>query len=376
MAALDGEQVAKAVKALQAYVKKIRNDAELFMNENENIMLNVTVWKIPNREQTVKINLPHGIRSESTEVCLFTKDEPNMTADQTKRFYIKLLSKHGIKNITRVIPYKTLKTEYKPYEAKRRLLSSFNLFLADDRIRRLLPSHLGKHFYTSKKAPLSVKLTSRNLAKDLNKLIQGTILSVNKKGSCYTTIVAHTGMKPQEAVENVTAAVRVIAQKLPMQWKNVKVLHLKTPASIALPIYASGLQNLQDLQESLQESLNKQHKAKKQSKTRIVKSKILSTAVKRVLVKTVEKKSKKSKPSIAKKLSTEEEIPQLVPIEEQPVTKKAKLQKLNGENHTTPKRVNGSEKPVGKKQQKLKNKKRQKAAKQNTGNQGLQTPSS
>ncbi|XP_043568052.1 ribosomal L1 domain-containing protein 1 isoform X3 [Chiloscyllium plagiosum] len=311
MAALDGEQVAKAVKALQAYVKKIRNDAELFMNENENIMLNVTVWKIPNREQTVKINLPHGIRSESTEVCLFTKDEPNMTADQTKRFYIKLLSKHGIKNITRVIPYKTLKTEYKPYEAKRRLLSSFNLFLADDRIRRLLPSHLGKHFYTSKKAPLSVKLTSRNLAKDLNKLIQGTILSVNKKGSCYTTIVAHTGMKPQEAVENVTAAVRVIAQKLPMQWKNVKVLHLKTPASIALPIYASGLQNLQDLQESLQESLNKQHKAK-----------------------------------------------------------------LNGENHTTPKRVNGSEKPVGKKQQKLKNKKRQKAAKQNTGNQGLQTPSS
>ncbi|XP_072416234.1 ribosomal L1 domain-containing protein 1 [Chiloscyllium punctatum] len=326
MAALDGEQVAKAVKALQAYVKKNRNDAELFVNENENIMLNVTVWKIPNKEQTIKINLPHGIRSESYEVCLFTKDEPNVTADQTKRFYIKLLSKHGIKNITQVIPYKTLKTEYKPYEAKRRLLSSFNLFLADDRIRRLLPSHLGKHFYTSKKAPLSVKLTSRNLAKDLNKLIQGTILSVNKKGSCYTTIVAHTGMKPQEAVENVTAAVRVIAQKLPMQWKNVKVLHLKTPASVALPIYASGMQNLQDLQQSFPESLNKQHKAKKQKKTKVVKSKILSTAVKRVLVKTVEKKSKKSKPSIAKKLSTEEEIPQLVPIEEQPVTKKAKLQ--------------------------------------------------
>ncbi|XP_060696094.1 ribosomal L1 domain-containing protein 1 [Hemiscyllium ocellatum] len=376
MAALDGEQVAKAVKALQAYVKQSRNDAELFMNENENIMLNVTVWKIPNQDQTVKINLPHGIRSDSAEVCLFTKDEPNMTADQTKRFYIKLLSKHGIKNITQVIPYKTLKAEYKPYEAKRRLLSSFNLFLADDRIRRLLPSHLGKHFYTSKKAPLSVKLTSRNLAKDLNKLIQGTILSVNKKGSCYATVVAHTGMKPQEAVENVTAAVRVIAQKLPMQWKNVKVLHLKTPASIALPIYASGMQNLQDLQESLPESLKKQHKAKKQRKTKVVKSKIPSTAVRRVLVKTVEKKSKKSKPSIVKKLSTEEEIPQLVPIEEQPVTKKAKLQKLNGENHTTPKRVNGSEKPVGKKQQKLKNKKRQKTAKQNTGNQGLQTPSS
>ncbi|XP_048408330.1 ribosomal L1 domain-containing protein 1 [Stegostoma tigrinum] len=373
MAALDSEQVAKAVKALQAYVKKSRKDAELFLNENENIMLNVTVWKIPNREQTIKINLPHGIRSESMEVCLFTKDEPNMTADQTERFYKKLLSKHGIKNITQVIPYKTLKTEYKPYEAKRRLLSSFDLFLADDRIRRLLPSHLGKHFYNSKKAPQSVKLTSKKLTKDLNRLIQGTTLFVNKKGSCYASRVAHTGMKSQEAVENVIAAVHVIAQKLPMQWKNVKVLHLKTPASVALPIYASGMQNLHNLQESLPKAA---HTQKKQKKTKVLNLKNPSSAVGRVLVKTVAKKPKTSKPSTANKHATEEEIPQLVPIEEQTVTKKTKLQELNGENHTTPKRINGSKKSVGKKQQKLKHKERQKAPKQNSESQGLQTPPS
>lgn len=50
-----------------------------------------------------------------------------------------------------VISYKTLKKEYKMFEAKRRLLNSFDLFLSDDRIRRLLPSHLGKHFYEKKK---------------------------------------------------------------------------------------------------------------------------------------------------------------------------------------------------------------------------------
>jgi len=50
-----------------------------------------------------------------------------------------------------IIPYKVLKTEYKPYEAKRRLLGNFDMFLSDDRIRRLLPSHLGKHFYLRKK---------------------------------------------------------------------------------------------------------------------------------------------------------------------------------------------------------------------------------
>lgn len=50
-----------------------------------------------------------------------------------------------------IIPYKALKTEYKPFEAKRRLLGNFDMFLSDDRIRRLLPSHLGKHFYERKK---------------------------------------------------------------------------------------------------------------------------------------------------------------------------------------------------------------------------------
>ncbi|XP_038676027.1 ribosomal L1 domain-containing protein 1 isoform X2 [Scyliorhinus canicula] len=332
MAALDSEQVAKAVKALQAYVKKSKNDTKLFLNEDENIMLNVTVWKIPNREQTIRITLPHGIRSETMDVCLFTKDEPNMTADQTERFYKRLLSKHGV-NITQIIPYKSLKTEYKPFEAKRRLLNRFDLFLADDRIRRLLPSHLGKHFYKSKKVPLSVNLASKNLAKDLNQRIQGTILPVNKKGSCYASRVAHTGMKMEEAVENVTAAVRVIAEKLPTQWKNVKILHLKTTTSVALPIYASGMQNLQELEGSLPKAPKKQHKTKKQKKaTKVVNSgtatEVPSSAeATSVLVEAV-KKAKKTKPSVANKQAAEEEIPQLVPIENQRPTKKAKLQFL------------------------------------------------
>jgi len=50
-----------------------------------------------------------------------------------------------------VIPFKVLKTEYKPFEAKRRLLGNFDVFLADARIRRRLPSHIGKHFYERKK---------------------------------------------------------------------------------------------------------------------------------------------------------------------------------------------------------------------------------
>lgn len=46
--------------------------------------------------------LPHALRNESVEVCLFTRDEPNMTADQTERFYKKLLTQSGVKFMPQV----------------------------------------------------------------------------------------------------------------------------------------------------------------------------------------------------------------------------------------------------------------------------------
>uniref|UniRef100_A0A8C0ISP8 Ribosomal L1 domain-containing protein 1 n=1 Tax=Chelonoidis abingdonii TaxID=106734 RepID=A0A8C0ISP8_CHEAB len=240
-------RVKKAVQALLAYTKTKDKTDELLLNENENVYLMVTVWKIPPQEQVIKIPLPHGIRPETSEVCLFTKDEPELSAEQTENLYKKLLIQNGITNISQIISYKTLKKEYKPFEAKRRLLNRFDLFLADDRIRRLLPSHIGKHFYQSKKAPLSVNLKAKNLAKELNKHIQGTILPVTNKGCCYTARVGHTGMKADELLENVTVAAEVISNKLPKNWKNIKVLHLKTLKSVALPIFNSYISNLDEL---------------------------------------------------------------------------------------------------------------------------------
>uniref|UniRef100_A0A8C3FB43 Ribosomal L1 domain-containing protein 1 n=2 Tax=Chrysemys picta bellii TaxID=8478 RepID=A0A8C3FB43_CHRPI len=240
-------QVKKAVQALLAYTKTKDKTDELLLNENENVYLMVTVWKIPPQEQVIKIPLPHGIRPETSEVCLFTKDEPELSGEQTENLYKKLLIQNGITSISQIISYKTLKKEYKPFEAKRRLLNRFDLFLADDRIRRLLPSHIGKHFYQSKKAPLSVNLKAKNLAKELNKHIQGTILPVTNKGCCYTARVGHTGMKADELLENVSVAAEVISNKLPKNWKNIKVLHLKTLKSVALPIFNSYICNLDEL---------------------------------------------------------------------------------------------------------------------------------
>lgn len=50
-----------------------------------------------------------------------------------------------------IVPLKSLKLEYKPHEAKRNLSNMYDIYLADERIVRLLPPILGKNFYGRKK---------------------------------------------------------------------------------------------------------------------------------------------------------------------------------------------------------------------------------
>ncbi|NXV06245.1 RL1D1 protein, partial [Cettia cetti] len=326
-------QVKKALEALVAFTafarRKAKGDA-LLLNEGESIHLVVTVWKVPQVPKVIRIPLPHGIRPETAEVCLFTKDEPNLSAEQTENLYKKLLLRNGIRSISRIISYKTLKKEYKMFEAKRRLLNSFDLFLSDDRIRRLLPSHLGKHFYERKKAPLSVNLKAKNLAKELEKHIQGTILPVNNKGCCYTTCIGHTGMKVNEILENIIEAAKVIGDKLPQKWKNVKILHLKTLKSVALPIFSANISNLDELdkQLSLKKTELKKAKPKRVKKTsKKLKSSHVTVTTESKAAAGTQEPVIKEKVEVAQEPGDcdDEEIPQLVPIE---TTSSADLKKM------------------------------------------------
>ncbi|KAK2544000.1 hypothetical protein Q9966_002849 [Columba livia] len=319
---LQRAQVKKAVEALLAFARsKAKGDA-LLLNESENIHLLVTVWKVPQAAQVIRIPLPHGIRPDTAEVCLFTKDEPNLSAEQTENLYKKLLIQNGIRSVSQVISYKTLKKEYKLFESKRRLLNRFDLFLSDDRIRRLLPSHLGKHFYERKKAPLSVNLKARNLAKELQKHIQGTTLPVTNKGCCYTARIGHTGMKADEILDNVIAAAKVIAKKLPKKWKNVKILHLKTLKSVALPIFTANISNLDELdrQPSLQKKEVKKGKSKKLKKAakKTNSSQVTSTTkINTVAAAATQELVVKEEVEVAQEAGDhdDDEIPQLVPVQ-------------------------------------------------------------
>ncbi|XP_026206378.1 ribosomal L1 domain-containing protein 1 [Anabas testudineus] len=321
---LDRAQVKKAVQALQAFLKTKSTSESLFLDETQQISLLFTLWKIPKEAQTIRIPLPHGQRPDTDEVCLFTRDEPNMTSEQTQRFYKKLLDERGVKNISEIIPYKLLRTEYKPYEAKRRLLGNFDMFLSDDRIRRLLPTHLGKHFYQRKKEPLTVNLQSKHLAMDIHRVIQGTSLKVTNKGCCCMARVGHSGMTADEVTENIEAAVQTVVAKLRMKGPVMKLIHIKSQTSVALPIYTSDLSQLsvrEETDERAQTPKEEGAAAKKQSKKKLTKEKTQTDTT------TVDKQEKKEKKKKAEEEEEEEEeeIPQLVPIETP--RKKPKLQK-------------------------------------------------
>lgn len=78
-----------------------------------------------------------------------------------------------------------LRSDFKPYEAKRKLFQSFDLFLADDRVLDVLPKLLGKTFFAAKRQPVPVKISGKggDWAAQVVKARDATYLHIGK-GPC------------------------------------------------------------------------------------------------------------------------------------------------------------------------------------------------
>ncbi|XP_041531735.1 ribosomal L1 domain-containing protein 1 [Microtus oregoni] len=363
---LDREQIRKAVEVLLAHSKSRKNNNELLSNGNENLFLMVVLWKIPKKELRARMSLPHSILTDSSEVCLFTKDECE-SPEQTECFYKALLKKHGVNSVSRIIPFRTLKTEYKAYEAKLRLLGSFDIFIADERIRRHLPTHIGRHFYQRKKVPVSVNLMAKNLSKEIKNCITGTVLNISKQGSCSAVRVGHTGMKAQHILENILAVSEMLSEKLPEKWQSVKLLFLKTEKSVSLPIFSSfvtcqdenNIMSFNSLRKKVikkkmnyekEKSKKKNKMLRKSSKKAASQGKTSSAPVK--APRSQKKKTSKVKTQPEGTDESEEAIPQLVPIGETPNKENLEMQEnITGER--SPKKKPDTNTHQGKKRKAL-----------------------
>jgi len=164
------------------------------------------------------------------EICIIVKDP--------QKLYKELLESKEVKRISKVIGISKLRDEYRPFEAKRKLCNSYNLFLADDRVLSMLPKMLGKTFFERKKQPVPVNLTKSNLKAEIARACDSTYMHL-AAGTCCAIKIGTTAQDPSQIFENLQTALPRIVEKIPRKWKNIQSLHVKTSDSISLPIYNS-----------------------------------------------------------------------------------------------------------------------------------------
>ncbi|KAL8617607.1 hypothetical protein ACOMHN_064697 [Nucella lapillus] len=228
--------VQKAVEALL----RIRqpSEKESLLNDADAVHLQFGVKKIQLSQKKVQLKLPNGLRKK--EACLFVKDMvDDRDYEKSVRHFKQMLKVQGIDCVTEVIPLKALKLEYKPYEAKRKLSNSYDIFLADARIIRLLPSFLGKAFYGRNRLPVQVRMDAKDLKGEFEAAVSNSVCCLRGRGSSSMATVGTTDMSVAELTQNVCASVAQIAAALPGGALNLRTMVLKTNDSMAVPFYVS-----------------------------------------------------------------------------------------------------------------------------------------
>jgi ribosome biogenesis protein UTP30 len=270
---LDPTQVERAAKALVSHMKKhveekdekaavknLADDEDEAEDNDQPIFLSLSTKKQVNSSKSLKptkIPLPHPIILSDVRICIFTKDPQRAYKDlvASDAFPTTLREK-----VVRVLGVDKLKKRYKSFEQKRALLAEFDVFMVDDRVIKIVAEFLGKTFYQSKaKRPIPIRLTAgafvdknakkdskesqnivgtpQGVAKEIETALNSTYLSMS--ASANTSIrIGTLSMTPQQLVENTSAVVAAIIPKHVEQgWRNVRTLHLKGPATKALPIW-------------------------------------------------------------------------------------------------------------------------------------------
>ncbi|XP_010926188.3 uncharacterized protein [Elaeis guineensis] len=241
------------LKWISARAKKQNRKAQLLDSDDDFLYLVLTLKKVPHKGRTTayRVPLPHPIFS-SASVCLLVDDRPKSPLPPAAaRDLVRSLSLP----VADVLSLSDLRSEYRPFEARRALADSHDLFLADRRIIPLLPSLLGKHFFKKKKNPVPLDLSRRSWPEQLRKVCLSTLLYF-RSGTCSVVRVGRASQDRDEIVDNVMAGIEGVIGYVPKKWANVRSLHVKATESLALPIYQAmpetGL-NIQGLQKKEKE---------------------------------------------------------------------------------------------------------------------------
>ncbi|KAK4771166.1 hypothetical protein SAY87_031698 [Trapa incisa] len=232
------ETVEKAVGALLKWKdSKAQAEKPQLLEEDEYFYLVVTLKKmsVNVRVKPFKVPLPNGLVDSLAEICLLIDDRPKSSL--TKEDVQKKIKAENIP-VSKVLKLSKLRTNYKAFEAKRKLFGSYDLFLADRNILPSLPKLLGKQFLKKRKIPVGVNLKHKGWKEQIENVCRSALFFMGS-GTCSVVKVGRVSMGNKEIGENVIAAIDGIVELVPRKWQNIRSLHLKMAESLALPIYQS-----------------------------------------------------------------------------------------------------------------------------------------
>lgn len=186
----------------------------------------------------IRLDIPYGYRlidadngDEPPQVCLIVQQD-------SKAWVKELLAQFPEMNVVKkVLGLQSLRTKYGDFAQKRELLRSYNVFMADDSILPMLSKALGKIFFKAKQQPIPIPIARKSaLPYHILKALKSTHLSYST-GTSITVVAGRTTMEPSQLVANIATLIPQAVSKLPRRWANIRSISLKTPSSMALPIY-------------------------------------------------------------------------------------------------------------------------------------------
>ncbi|CAN6276195.1 unnamed protein product [Urochloa humidicola] len=141
------------------------------------------------------------------------------------------------------------------------------LVLVDRRLR--VPGGSGKAAGAKRGVTVPVDLSDPAWAESAREAARCVELRV-EGGTCRAVRVGHAAMAREEALENVVAAVEAAAACVPRKWRNVRALHVKSPESVALPLYsAPGTSGDQDIDGDKPEAAKQEFSAAAEEQGRV-----------------------------------------------------------------------------------------------------------
>lgn len=234
--------IEKAVAALSKWNKEQQESSskkDLFETDDDDLPLYLHVdgnkfFASSNVVKPRMLSLPHPIYDlDVARVCLFVKD--GLLTDENKK-QIEILKGDELKNLAQIVTVKELKTKYHQYEARRKLLSEFDIFLTDSSIANMAPKLLGKIFFQSSKFPVTINITE-NKVLSIHRLKTQFTKALNSVGFMLpmsTSAAFKLGMLGQD-LQNLKENVHAITKYL--ERFSIRLIQLKLLNSPSLPIY-------------------------------------------------------------------------------------------------------------------------------------------